>query len=104
MVEWNGNRLVQARLRSGMTQDALARAVKTSVTNISRWERSRNRPGAAMVLTLALALGVAPESLFQSDDESEGEKDDAESDSLSVDEFLARRIDVLLRQRLERSA
>jgi hypothetical protein len=57
-----------------------------------------------MVLTLALALGVAPESLFQSDDESDGEKDDAESDSLSVDEFLARRIDLLLRQRLEGAA
>jgi transcriptional regulator with XRE-family HTH domain len=102
MVQWNGNRLVQGRLRSGMTQDVLARAVGTSVTNISRWERGRNRPGAAMVLTLALTLGIEPESLFQADDESEAEKDDGESDSLTIDEFLARRIDMLLRQRLGR--
>jgi transcriptional regulator with XRE-family HTH domain len=100
MVEWNGSRLVEARLRSGLTQDGLARAAKTSVTNISRWERSKNRPSASMVLALALILSVEPASLFQADDESE-EQDDAESDSLSIDEFLARRIDALLRQRLD---
>lgn len=102
MVEWNGNRLVQGRLRSGMTQDGLARAVGTSVTNISRWERSKNRPGAAMVLALALILGMEPESLFQADDEGEAETDDGESDSLSIDAFLSRRINTLLRQRLGR--
>jgi len=100
MVKWNGNRLVQARLHNGLTQDGLARAAGTSVTNISRWERGKNRPGAAMVLALALILSVEPESLFQADDEVEAEKDDDEADSLSIDRFLARRIDALLRQRL----
>jgi len=98
MVDWNGKRLLEARLRRGMTQDDLARAVRTSVTNVSRWERSKNQPGASRVLMLALALDVEPESFFQADDEDE--KDDADADRLSIDAFLARRIDALLRQRL----
>src|SRR5262245_39894661 len=99
MVEWNGKRLLEARLRRGMTQDDLARAVRTSVTNISRWERSKNRPGASRVLALALTLDVGPELFFQADDEDEV---DADPDRLSIDEFLARRIDALLRQRLNK--
>jgi len=99
MVEWNGKRLLEARLRRGMTQDDLARAVRTSVTNISRWERSKNRPGASRVLALALTLDIGPESFFQADDEDEV---DADPDRLSIDEFLARRIDALLRQRLNK--
>jgi transcriptional regulator with XRE-family HTH domain len=64
---WNGQNLQQARLRVGLTQEGLARAIETSVTNISRWERGRNGPSAPNVFALARILGVEPEWFFQED-------------------------------------
>lgn len=71
---WSGARLKQLRLRKGWSQEEFARAADTSVTNISRYERDRVKPGANMVARLAHALGTEEGELYEdaaSDDDEE---------------------------------
>lgn len=62
--QWDGALLKQARLRKGWSQDELAREARTSVTNISRWERNRNIPSGNFLPVLAHVLGTDEGSFF----------------------------------------
>lgn len=99
--QWNGKQLRQARLRRGLTQEQLARAAGTTLRNIPRWEGSQNRPSAGMVQSLAEVLGVDSAAFFRGDEE---EEHDEEADSLSLDELVRQRVDVLVRQALAAAA
>lgn len=74
---WSGDRLKRFRLRKGWSQDELARAVPTSVTNVSRYERNKNKPGANMVARLAHALEIDEGELFSNGSEPD-EEDESE--------------------------
>lgn len=51
----SGSRIRQARLKAGLTQAALARAVNTSERNIVRWENNHNAPRMEYVAAIAEA-------------------------------------------------
>lgn len=83
-----GERIRQARLKAGMTQVQLARAINTSERNVVRWESGRNAPRVEHLVAIAKATDHDT-SFFLEDDES----DDEEADPpMSLDEFLERRV------------
>lgn len=45
------------RKRQGLTQQALAEMIGSSVTSVANWEQGRYDPSAVMLLRLADALG-----------------------------------------------
>lgn len=53
-----------ARLEAGLTQEGLALAVGTDLSNVSRYENADREPGVRMVVRLASALNVSPGRLF----------------------------------------
>lgn len=59
-----GQRIIEARARAGLSQDALARAVGVNQGAISRWESNDREPQMRHLLPLADALGVTVESLI----------------------------------------
>jgi transcriptional regulator with XRE-family HTH domain len=94
---WNGAQLKAARLRRGWSQDELARETRTSVTNISRWERNRNTPSANMIPVLASALEAEEGSFFQSNGSDPDEDDD------EADQEMAAALNTLVRLLVERA-
>ena len=46
-------RLRELREERNLTQDDVAKAIKTSRTNIGRWEKELNEPGANLIIDLA---------------------------------------------------
>ena len=62
----DGEALVAARIRAGLSQNELARAMGlSSGQRMSRWERGDARPrNPQMLHALAAALGVAPRELL----------------------------------------
>lgn len=68
---FSGERLRQARLRKGWTQDQLARSIGTRERNIIKWEKGQNVPRAETVAALARSLGCEIEFFY-----IEGEPDD----------------------------
>lgn len=55
-----GRRIAQARLRKGLTQERLARALDASAQTVSRWERDAFAPDENYLPKLATLLGVTP--------------------------------------------
>lgn len=53
----NGSRIKQARLAAGMSQLQLARAIRSSEKNISRWENGMNQPRIESAAAIAAATG-----------------------------------------------
>ena len=59
-----GDRLAQARLTAGLTQDQLARKVGVTQRVLSHWERAPVALRAEQLLTLANALNVSADFLL----------------------------------------
>ena len=60
-----GNRLLEVRTETGLTQAALAEMVGVSRKTINTVENGVFIPSTTLALRLARALGVSVESLFQ---------------------------------------
>lgn len=61
----SGEKIRQARLKQGMSQSQLARAVGVSERNVVRWETGRNQPRLEHVLRIADACGVHVADLME---------------------------------------
>ena len=57
-------RLRALRLRSGLSQEILARRLGVSAQSVSKWENAANWPETAAVLPLARLLGVSADELL----------------------------------------
>jgi transcriptional regulator with XRE-family HTH domain len=73
----SGPKIREARLRAGLTQAQLARAVSTSERNIVRWENAQNAPRMEAVAAIAEATGRDLEDFLVADS---SEADDEETD------------------------
>jgi transcriptional regulator with XRE-family HTH domain len=84
---WHPERLREARLRSGLSQTQLARAVETSERNIARWERvdRLTNPSGKYLIAIAEATGQ-PLGYFLNDD---GAAEDEEDEDSAVRELLS---------------
>lgn len=98
-----GERVKDARLRKGLSQDKFAAALGTSRQNVIRWEKNKNHPSPRYV---ALIAGVTGRDPFEFTDEAVSvDCDDDDDDELcSIDRLLQRRIDLLITRRLQQSA
>jgi transcriptional regulator with XRE-family HTH domain len=65
-----GARLKQARLRQGMTLEALSEATGVSRSMISRVERGESSPTAALLVRLGSGLGISLSALLEDGPES----------------------------------
>ena len=62
------DRIRQARLRAGLTQSQLARAIETSERNVQRWESGETvAPRTAQVVLIARVTGVSLDDLLATD-------------------------------------
>lgn len=68
----SGQKIRDARLRAGLTQNQLAHAIKTSERNIVRWETDANDPRMEYVAAIAQATGNEV-SFFLGDDDDDAE-------------------------------
>lgn len=59
-----GTRIKRERERLGLTQDALAKALKTDRKTVNRWETGRRGPEAANLEVLARTLGCTADYLL----------------------------------------
>lgn len=59
-----GRRIIEARARAGLSQDALARIIGVRQSAISRWESDHREPQLRHLIPLADALGITVESLI----------------------------------------
>lgn len=62
-------RVKELRLENGLTQKELAKMVKTSQSNIARWEKGIILPSSDFVVMLAKALDVTSDYLLGLDDD-----------------------------------
>lgn len=60
-----GERLKQARTRSGLTQEALARQVSVEKMSISKYESGKMMPSSSTLIALSKALAVDVEFFFR---------------------------------------
>lgn len=58
-------RIYQARLASGISQEALARTIGVATVTPSRWERGKHRPLPQQLPAIAAALDVSIEWLLE---------------------------------------
>ena len=72
----SGERIRQARLRAGMSQEDLAHKVGVSARNVVRWETGRTRPRVVHLLRIAEVCGVPVTALL--DDGDDGEEEESE--------------------------
>lgn len=63
----SGDKIRQARLRAGMTQTELARAINVSERNVVRWETGRNQPRPDYVFAIADACRCHVADLYDGD-------------------------------------
>lgn len=64
----NGNRLKQARIIAGHTQESLGEILGTTATRIWQWETGKHSPKSDAIPAIANALGVTSDFLLGMDD------------------------------------
>ena len=80
-------RLKELREEKGLTQDAIAKALGTTQTNIGRWEKCKNEPSSTMLILLADFFECTIDYLLgRSDDFGNIEIKEKDSPTLTVDE------------------
>ena len=62
-------RLKELRIEKNLTQDQVATAIKTSRTNIGRWEKGENEPGATYIIELANFFQCSADFLLSRSDD-----------------------------------
>lgn len=60
-----GERIREFRIQRGMTQEELAKILSISPQAISKWERAESMPDTAVMPSIADALGVSLDRLFE---------------------------------------
>ncbi len=63
-----GGRVRQQRIRMGMSQEKLGKALGISFQQIQKYEKGTNRIGASRLSQIAAALGISPAALFPDTD------------------------------------
>jgi transcriptional regulator with XRE-family HTH domain len=76
-------RIKEARVKKGLSQSQLSKAIGVHVTNISRYERGENRPTSDVLTRLANELDVTADFLM------DGSMDDKAQSSISDKELLS---------------
>ena len=66
-----GLRIRHARKQAGLSQEALARQIKTSRRNVLRWEGGHNMPRAEHIREIAEATGKSTDYFLGDDEEEE---------------------------------
>lgn len=66
-----GLRIRRARQQAGLSQEALARNIKTSRRNVLRWEGGHNMPRAEHIRSIAEATGKSTDYFLGEDEEEE---------------------------------
>lgn len=69
------SRIRHARLRAGMSQTALAKALGLSLQQVHKYETGRNRLGPARLMAVCQALNLGVDQLFDSADGREPASD-----------------------------
>lgn len=57
-------RLKSARLRQGLTQEALAEELHVTKASVSAWENGREKPGFRLLMDLRTALNISLDDLI----------------------------------------
>lgn len=60
---FSGEKLKQARVSRGLTQEQLATKLDIRVTNVSKWENDRSAPNGINMVLLIRALGCELEEV-----------------------------------------
>ena len=82
-------RLKELREEQGLTQNDVAEAIKTSRTNIGRWEKGENEPAASFVIQLANFFECSTDYLLGRSDDFGSvtvKKEKSPTDNLSAEE------------------
>jgi transcriptional regulator with XRE-family HTH domain len=98
-VPVNPKRIKDARLAKNMTQDALARAIETGVSNVARWEAGKHSPRVEFVAAIAEATDKPMEFFFGSEEEDGSDEDDEEAAAMAD---LAESLQRILKAELKR--
>jgi transcriptional regulator with XRE-family HTH domain len=64
-----GTRIREARIAKGMSQEALANALNTKQSRVSKWERCVCKVDVDTLARVALALGVEVQELIEPADD-----------------------------------
>lgn len=75
-TRFSGKRLLELRLRAGLSQSQLARKANIGEQQITRWEREKHTPSATAVGVLAAALGCEVGDLYVSGDGADEDEED----------------------------
>ena len=62
-------RLIELREERKLTQSDIANAIKTSRTNIGRWEKGLNEPSSSQIVKLADFFQVSADYLLEREDD-----------------------------------
>ena len=85
-----GNKIKQLRLRKGITQDTLAKALNVSFQTISKWENNISMPDIQLLPELAVYFGCTIDDLFSLSERAQFERIENMMDmqaALSAKEF-----------------
>jgi len=85
-----GYKIKQLRLRKGITQDALAKALNVSFQTVSKWENNISMPDIQILPEIAVYFGCTIDDLFNLSEQAQFERIENMMDmkeSLSADEF-----------------
>lgn len=85
-----GNKIKQLRLRKGITQDTLAKALKVSFQTISKWENNVSMPDIQLLPEIAVYFGCTIDELFDFSEQAQLERIENMLDmqsALTADEF-----------------
>lgn len=81
---FSGKRLLDIRLKRGLTQSELSRRANLREQQINRWERGKHTPGADAVGLLAATLACEISEFFVAVGDDETGDDDEEADLLDA--------------------
>ncbi len=85
-----GNRIKQLRLKKGITQDTLAKALNVSFQTISKWENNVSMPDIQLLPEIAVYFGCTIDELFDLSEQAQLKRIENMLDMqsvLSMDEF-----------------
>jgi transcriptional regulator with XRE-family HTH domain len=94
---FDGRKLKALRLGKGLTQAELAHRAHVRERQIIRWENAQHVPRVDAIKRLAKALGVSTAELLSEDD-------DDETEIVSIDDLIRRRVDFHIRRALAAQA
>lgn len=95
----DGSKIKAAREATGMSQAALARAIRSTEKNISRWENGQNQPRVSSIALIAKATGHDIDFFLTATEDGDDEEEAAMS---SLDDYLRFRVRQIAREEIKR--